>query len=357
MPKERELNLKVAHRGMYTQLAGLDGVYQVQLGARMYVVASPLLRQLGLTAINVRKELARHGIHAFRLVPVALPGNMTPPPMHVIPVGKAARLISKMRKVDKQIADIKAIRDNIIQPDLPFGECKPALCILDLCGQLPNDQVQLAAGPLDCPPPPPPSCQTFQIPGPCGSGGVEHQDAIAWRDITIAEMQTTNRRLVEQRDIVTDLVRQRDLTIKEMELARVELVQALAIRDSRIAKMDEIYANIPPAPGVPTPEKTISARCREHVNAYVRKVGASVNVDPESEFGRQWTRDYTHVMWEWLYREFKYRAKVDIDQRYENMDPASRPSSKLDLVTKLGHAEMFHAMIYTLLPVERLKIR
>ena len=115
-----ELKLKVAYRAMHTSLEGLSGVYQIQRGARMYVVASPLLKLLGLPVVNVRAELMNHGIDNTRLVPVALPGNLTPPPMHVIPLGKARQLIRKMRKVDKQIAGIKAIRDS--QPELPFGE-------------------------------------------------------------------------------------------------------------------------------------------------------------------------------------------------------------------------------------------
>ena len=311
-----------------------------------YVVASPLLAGFGLPVVNVRAELAALGVCNFKLKPVRLPGSGAAPTMHLVTLNKAVQVIRRLsaaRTPPMLPKNKPAVAAACEQLELPFRTEPPlpkdldaALVGLDRLLAL-KEQERVNALLAET---------------------VAHlREQLRLANATFQELYRGNADLktlvADLRKALKDASGVNQMLRDERDGARA----ALVVRDQKIAKLETLYDNLPPVPGVPTPVKTIQARICEHVNSYVRKKIEEAMIDTNCDQGRQIMSDYTHAMWEWVYREFKYSAKVDIVARHEHMSKEEQDKvSKLDLVCKLGLGEKLHAMVYDRLPVKRLKV-
>lgn len=319
MEREKEPMTKVALKAQCGTLLGKQ-VFVVVLpwGSlnKSYVVASPLLASLGRPVVNVRSELSKLGVHNFKLKSVHLPGNFGVAKMHLVTTGNAMRIIR--RSTDERKPDRRSMRQ-----------------ILDESRKRKVEYLEEAYGkwrqpelPLNTTLPPVPGDVVSQ-----GDNGAKRVDEL------LALVDSLRRTVAEQQG--------------RLDEART----AIAVRDQKIARLEEVYDNMPPVPGVPTPIKTIQARIREHMNSYARKQIEMSTIDTSTEHGRAAMSEYTHALWEWVYKEFKYSAKVDIVARHENLTSDEQAKcSKLDLACKLGLGDKLYAMIYDRLPVKKLQV-
>ena len=342
-----------------------------------YIVASPLLAGFGLPVVNVRAELAALGVCNFKLKPVRLPGSGAAPTMHLVTLNKAVQIIKRLNvaRQGSMAPKGKFAAATCEQPELPFSTEPPtpkdvdsALASLDRLFEIKEQDRTIACLKAEL-------TKASEI---NRSLRAELDVADSGSNSKVAQLEEYGQRLREQlrlanatlhelhrtcgiqETLVADLRKALKDASGVNQMLRAELGvarAALVVRDQKIDKLETLYDNLPPVPGVPTPVKTIQARICEHVNSYVRKKIEEAMIDTNCDQGRQIMSDYTHAMWEWVYREFKYSAKVDIVARHEHMSKEEQAKvSKLDLVCKLGLGEKLHAMVYDRLPVKRLKV-
>ena len=141
------------HLNAYTtMLCGIQQAHVVEVPSRragginrIMVVASPLLRDLGLSVVNVRHELARMGIKTFTMRSVMLAGTSAAPRMHLITWGHAVRIArrawrqragfdvnsgkstaaQRRRTTPAPAKEVSRPEPPLVQPELPQNEPVP----------------------------------------------------------------------------------------------------------------------------------------------------------------------------------------------------------------------------------------